>query len=63
MNYPSNASKDIWISGFSKDYTISIWSGFDQYLKDEKTYFLNGHNNKIAKLIFKKLMSSLNKER
>ena len=59
MNYPSNASKDIWISGFSKDYTISIWSGFDKYLKDEKTYFLNGNNNKIAKLIFKKLMSNL----
>ena len=59
MNYPANASKDIWISGFSKDYTISIWSGFDQYLKDEKTYFLNGNNNKIAKLIFKKLMSNL----
>ena len=59
MNYPKNASKDIWISGFSKDYSIAIWSGFDKYLKNEKTYFLNGNNNKIAKLIFKKLMKEI----
>ena len=59
MNYPKNASKDIWISGFSKDYSIAIWSGFDQYLKNEKTYFLNGNNNKIAKLICKKLMEEI----
>jgi len=62
MNYPSNASKDIWISGFSKDYSIAIWSGFDKYLKNEKTYFLNGNNNKIAKLIFKKLMEEISNE-
>lgn len=59
MNYPEKASKDIWISGFSKDYSIAIWSGFDQYLKNEKTYFLSGENNKIAKLIFKKLMDEI----
>ncbi len=59
MNYPSNASKDIWISGFSKDYSIAIWTGFDSYLKDEKTYFLNGNNNKLAKLIFKRLMNEI----
>ena len=59
MNYPDKSSKDIWISGFSKDYSITIWSGFDRYLKNEKTYFLNGNNNKIAKLIFKKLMGEV----
>lgn len=59
MNYPNKASKDIWISGFSKDYSIAIWSGFDKYLKDEKTYFLNGNNNKLAKLIFKRLMEEV----
>lgn len=59
MNYPEKSSKDIWLSGFSKDYSIAIWSGFDKYLKDEKTYFLNGNNNKIAKLIFKRLMEEI----
>ena len=59
MGYPTNASKDIWISGFSKDYSITIWTGFDKYLKNEKTYFLNGNNNKLAKLIFKRLMEEI----
>ena len=59
MNYPSKASKDILISGFSKDYSIAIWTGFDKYSKTEKTYFLNDNNNKIAKLIFKRLMEEI----
>ena len=62
MNYPDKASKDIWIAGFSKDYSIAIWSGFDQYLVNKKTYFLNGNNNKMAKLIFKKLMKEVSEE-
>ena len=62
MNYPDKASKDIWISGFSKDYSIAIWTGFDKYLKNEKTYFLNGENNKLAKKIFKRLMEEVAKK-
>ena len=41
LNYPSNASKDKWLASYTSDYTIAAWTGFDQYLKDEKTYFIN----------------------
>ena len=41
LNYPDSASKDRWLASFSKDYTIVCWSGFDEYLKGEKTYFMS----------------------
>lgn len=57
-NYPKNASKDKWLASFNKDYTIVSWSGFDKYLKDEKTYFTS--NNTDANILkeFTKLMYS-----
>lgn len=38
-NIPNGASKDRWLASFTKDYTIACWTGFDKYIKDEKTYF------------------------
>lgn len=55
--YPKNADKDSWLCGYSKDYTLSVWSGFDMPIKGEKTYF--GSNDKrrnTSKEIFKKIM-------
>lgn len=60
LNYPLSASKDRWLASFSKDYSIVCWSGFDEYLKNEKTYFLSGSNasnlvKKFSKLIYSKI--------
>ena len=60
LNYPSSASKDRWLASFSKDYSVVCWSGFDEYLKDEKTYFLSGSSasnlvKKFSKLIYSKI--------
>ena len=27
-NLPDNAAKDVWINGFSPQYTMSVWMGF-----------------------------------
>ncbi len=56
-NLPSNASKDIWLSGYSPNYSISVWTGFD--IDNDENYFnsSNDTRTKIAKKIFKKLMN------
>lgn len=61
LGYPKNADKDSWLCGYSKDYSLSVWSGFDIPLKDKKTYF--GSNDKrrsTCKEIFKKIMEKVN---
>lgn len=61
FGYPKSADKDSWLCGYSKDYTLSVWSGFDMPIKGEKTYF--GSNDKrrnTSKEIFKKIMEKIN---
>lgn len=59
-NLPSNASKDIWLSGYSPSFTISVWTGFDN--DSETNYFLASGDSrtKIAKQIFKRIMNFIN---
>jgi len=59
-NLPSNASKDIWLNGYSPSYTISIWTGFDQ---DNETNYFNASGDsrtKIAKQLFLRIMKFIN---
>lgn len=60
-NYPSNASKDIWVSGYSPDYTISVWTGFDKPEIEKQNYFKASGDTraKMAKKIFSRLMNYL----
>lgn len=48
-NIPENASKDRWLASFTKDYTITCWSGFDTLIKDKKTYF--SKSDKAANIV------------
>jgi len=59
-SYPSYADRDVWFSGYSKNYTITTWTGFDEPLKNELTYFGRNDNRRlIAKDIFKETLKRL----
>lgn len=61
LKYPSNADKDIWFAGYSKDYTCVIWTGFDEAL-EKKNYFSGSDSRKkISKLVFKSIMEQIDK--
>lgn len=63
LNYPTYADKDVWFCGYSKNYTICSWTGFDKSLKNEKTYFgKNDSRRLIVKDIFKSTIKKLEKE-
>ena len=59
LNYPSDASKDIWFAGYSADYTTVVWSGFDYPKKGENNYFKSGNDNRkyIPRKVFTKVMN------
>ena len=59
LNYPSDASKDIWLAGYSADYTTVVWSGFDYPIKSEENYFKSGSDSRkyIPRKIFAKIMN------
>lgn len=57
LNYPLYADKDSWIAGFSKDYTMAVWSGFDNAEKGDTNYFTkNDKRRLIPKKIFQNVM-------
>lgn len=56
-NYPSTADKDLWFAGYSNDYTVAVWTGFDEEDKANKTYFYKGDpRRKITKNLFKRVI-------
>ena len=59
---PSNADKDIWFSGYSKNYTCTIWSGFDKFIENEKTYFSGKEGKNIPKDLFKLIIQKIEKK-
>ena len=55
LGYPKNASKDLWIAGFAKDYSFAIWTGFDMPIKGEENYFKAGSDTR--KTLHKQILS------
>ncbi len=57
-SFPNNADRDVWFAGYSKNYSIVTWAGFDEPIKGKKTYFTyNDKRRKYPKMLFKELMS------
>lgn len=51
-NYPKGAARDAWFAGYTTDYTIAVWTGYDSI----KNY-LSSSEQKISQRMFSKLMA------
>ena len=61
LNFPTYADKDSWLAGFSSNYSMAVWSGWDISRKDSKDYFGKGDKRrKVPKYIFKYVMDKIN---
>lgn len=54
-NIPSSGVKDSWMSGYTTNYTVSVWAGYSNNSEKEFDY-LGASSQKIPKYIFKNLM-------
>ncbi|MBF2480378.1 penicillin-binding protein 1A [Listeria seeligeri] len=50
--YPSGAARDSWFAGYTTNYSIAVWTGYD----DKKKY-VSASEQKIAQYMFSKLMA------
>lgn len=56
---PENAAKDVWITGYSPQYTMSVWMGFTKVKEYGENSFL-GHDEQIKpQILFNDVMSQI----
>ena len=48
---PSNASSDSWMTGYTKDYSLSVWTGFDH--PNSTTGYLTQEQTNLAQYLWK----------
>lgn len=56
FDIPSNAVRDSWFIGYSKEYTTAVWVGYDQIDKD---LYLTPLEAKLSLDLFRKVMSEI----
>ena len=57
--FPSNATMDSWFNGYTKHYSVSIWTGYDKPYEDG--HYLSSSSTGIAALIYRDIMSYISK--
>lgn len=59
--FPSNAAMDSWFNGYTKNYSISVWVGYDhQY---EAGNYLDSNSIALASLLYKDIMTYVSQGR
>ncbi|ANZ68820.1 transglycosylase domain-containing protein [Pediococcus claussenii] len=53
--YPSDAASDSWMTGYTKNYSLSVWTGYDH--ANTPTGFLTQQQTTIAQLVWKYMIS------
>lgn len=53
--YLADQSRDAWFTGYTKDYSMSVWTGYDKPIE----YGLDQESQKLSQLIYKYMMGYL----
>ncbi len=54
---PYNAVNDLWVAGYSRDYAIALWYGYDHIDKNYTNKLSSGQNARLFKAIIKGVLS------
>lgn len=57
---PDSAAKDVWISGYSPRYTMSIWMGFGKVKLYGENSFIGSGEQKLPQYLFRDVMGDIN---
>lgn len=55
--FPANAIMDSWFNGYTKHYSVSVWTGYDKAFEDG--HYISSASSGIAALIYKYIMLSM----
>lgn len=58
--YPSNATNDSWMVGYTPQYTMAVWTG---YAKNGPGNYMMGDTTKVSQLMFKNMMQAFGTDR
>lgn len=50
---PSNAVNDLWVAGYSRDYAVAVWYGYDNISKEYHNKMSSGQNTRLFKAVIK----------
>lgn len=54
---PSNAVNDLWVAGYSRDYAVALWYGYDHIYSDYNNKVSSGQNTRLFKAVIKGVLS------
>lgn len=53
--FPDDVSMDSWFNGYTKNYSVSVWTGYDHPYQDNN--YLDTASERISQLVYKAIMS------
>lgn len=56
---PDEAAKDVWIVGYSPEYTMSVWMGFTKMAKYGENSFLGHIEQAVPQILYNQVMSEI----
>ena len=56
-NLPGNAVNDLWVAGYSRDYAVALWYGYDHIDKNYTNKLSSGQNTRLFKAVIKGIFS------
>lgn len=56
---PSDAEPDSWMAGYTKNYSVSVWTGYDTPGDFSKVNYIDNTTSKISQDIYREMMTYL----